>query len=132
MTALQAWNDCSHVMECISPRGSDRSNHRQDQSAWTVLAHMYGYDCPGYEGSSWWHHPIDHTTKLILDDTSMTEHHEVDTEYVGGDRWQLRRSADLMQTAPRLSTRRRQIGAHRSALPARTAALWCRLGLSSP
>jgi len=36
------WKDCALCEECISPKGSDRSNHRQDQSALTILAHKRG------------------------------------------------------------------------------------------
>lgn len=36
------WRDCAMCEECISPKGSDRSNHRQDQAALTILAHKRG------------------------------------------------------------------------------------------
>lgn len=36
------WKDCAMNKECISPDGSDKSNHRQDQSALTILAHKRG------------------------------------------------------------------------------------------
>lgn len=36
--------------DCIAPEGSNRDNHRQDQAALSVLAHMYGLQacCEGY------------------------------------------------------------------------------------
>lgn len=36
------WKECAMCEECISPKGSDRSNHRQDQAALTILAHKRG------------------------------------------------------------------------------------------
>ncbi|KAI1313828.1 hypothetical protein EDD11_002460 [Mortierella claussenii] len=35
---LQEWYDCSRTKECIAPKGSSRTNHRQDQAALTFLA----------------------------------------------------------------------------------------------
>lgn len=48
------WRDGALIKRCIAPHGSNRSNHRQDQSLLTVLAHMYGFgdaimrDRPGF------------------------------------------------------------------------------------
>lgn len=36
------WKQCAMHKECIGPDGSDRSNHRQDQAALTVLVHKKG------------------------------------------------------------------------------------------
>ena len=48
------WRNGALVKNCIAPRGSNRSNHRQDQSLLTVLAHLHGFgdaiaqDRPGF------------------------------------------------------------------------------------
>jgi hypothetical protein len=36
------WRELAFVKECIAPEGSDRANHRQDQSVLTVLAYQSG------------------------------------------------------------------------------------------
>ena len=36
---LFEWEKYSAIEECIAPKGSDRSNHRQDQSVLTILFH---------------------------------------------------------------------------------------------
>lgn len=48
------WRNGALVKKCIAPRGSNRSNHRQDQALLTVLAHQHGFgdaialDRPGF------------------------------------------------------------------------------------
>jgi hypothetical protein len=48
------WRNGALVKKCIAPRGSNRSNHRQDQALLTVLAHLHGFgdafsgDHPGF------------------------------------------------------------------------------------
>lgn len=42
---LVPWVNCAYNRNCIAPPGSNRSNHRQDQAALTVLAHQNGYTC---------------------------------------------------------------------------------------
>ncbi|WP_432283795.1 hypothetical protein SLT36_18110 [Aminobacter sp. BA135] len=39
---LERWANLSLIEDCIAPRGSDRSNHRQDQALLTVLAYIAG------------------------------------------------------------------------------------------
>jgi hypothetical protein len=39
------WAQCALNRACIAPRGSSRANHRQDQSALTVLLSMTGRNC---------------------------------------------------------------------------------------
>ena len=39
------WARCALDRACIAPKGSSRANHRQDQSALTVLLHMTGRNC---------------------------------------------------------------------------------------
>ena len=39
---LRQWRDCSAVRACIAPEGSDRYNHRQDQSVLSILAYQRG------------------------------------------------------------------------------------------
>ena len=36
------WKECAMHKDCIRPDGSDRSNHRQDQAALTILVHKKG------------------------------------------------------------------------------------------
>lgn len=40
---FEVFLQCSLVRECVSPSGSSRSNHRQDQSIITLLSHLHGY-----------------------------------------------------------------------------------------
>ena len=37
------WRNGALIKKCIAPPGSNRSNHRQDQSLLTVLAHRHGF-----------------------------------------------------------------------------------------
>lgn len=41
------WYECAVTRQCIAPEGSNRSNHRQDQAALTVLAALSGNACGG-------------------------------------------------------------------------------------
>ncbi|KAG0569078.1 hypothetical protein KC19_6G064000 [Ceratodon purpureus] len=41
------WYECSITRQCIAPDGSSRKNHRQDQSALTVLVILSGAECEG-------------------------------------------------------------------------------------
>lgn len=45
---LKEWVSCAYHKDCISPKGSDRRNHRQDQSALSILLYKYNvFDaCP--------------------------------------------------------------------------------------
>jgi len=38
---LRQWVECNLRLECIAPHGTDRSNHRQDQSGLNLLLHQY-------------------------------------------------------------------------------------------
>ena len=38
----RAWKACALTKDCIAPVGSNRSNHRQDQSVLSILAHQVG------------------------------------------------------------------------------------------
>lgn len=38
---LKEWVSCAYHKECIAPKGSNRKNHRQDQSALTILLYKY-------------------------------------------------------------------------------------------
>jgi len=44
-TVLVPWYDCALRESCIAPQGSNRSNHRQDQSALSLLAYGQGLSC---------------------------------------------------------------------------------------
>lgn len=37
---MKPWIDCAYTKQCIAPKGSSRTNHRQDQSALTVLVSL--------------------------------------------------------------------------------------------
>jgi hypothetical protein len=39
---IQRWGECALIKECIAPEGSNRDNHRQDQSIFSILAHQSG------------------------------------------------------------------------------------------
>jgi hypothetical protein len=38
---VPTWNKCAHDISCIAPPGSSRRNHRQDQSALTLLTKLH-------------------------------------------------------------------------------------------
>jgi hypothetical protein len=40
---LDPWVACALDVSCIAPPGSNRSNHRQDQAALSILAHRFGF-----------------------------------------------------------------------------------------
>jgi hypothetical protein len=41
MDFIHEWARCARIRECIAPRGSDRSNHRQDQSVLSILFYRF-------------------------------------------------------------------------------------------
>ena len=43
-TVLEPWARCALHRACIAPPGSSRQNHRQDQAALSVLAHLKGFN----------------------------------------------------------------------------------------
>lgn len=45
---IDPWYQCGLDQRCIAPKGSSRENHRQDQSAITLLAVRAGYRCVEY------------------------------------------------------------------------------------
>lgn len=42
---LVPWVECAKTEKCISPTGSHRGNHRQDQAALTFIAALAGFAC---------------------------------------------------------------------------------------
>mmetsp|Transcript_19517 Transcript_19517/g.54359 ORF Transcript_19517/g.54359 Transcript_19517/m.54359 type:complete len:554 (-) Transcript_19517:99-1760(-) len=42
LTVVPRWVQCALDEACICPAGSSRRNHRQDQSAWSLIIHMAG------------------------------------------------------------------------------------------
>ncbi|MEY4226009.1 MAG: hypothetical protein RL190_766 [Actinomycetota bacterium] len=63
---LAAWARCARDAACIAPAGSDRSNHRQDQSSLSILARQAGFalDRPYHRSFGWAgiaiHRDVDH------------------------------------------------------------------------
>lgn len=47
---LKKYVSCSLEKECISPNNSNRNNHRQDQSVFTILLYQFNFSC--YRGSN--------------------------------------------------------------------------------
>lgn len=39
---MKQYEECAYTQRCITPRGSNRTNHRQDQSALSLLINSYG------------------------------------------------------------------------------------------
>ncbi|KAL3698409.1 hypothetical protein R1sor_012485 [Riccia sorocarpa] len=48
---MRPWYECSQTRQCLAPDGSSRLNHRQDQSALTIVTSMNGLVCQGISGS---------------------------------------------------------------------------------
>ncbi|KAH9538094.1 hypothetical protein CY35_16G087200 [Sphagnum magellanicum] len=46
---IRPWYECSITRQCIAPDGSNRSNHRQDQAALTVLSVLSHHSCTGVD-----------------------------------------------------------------------------------
>jgi hypothetical protein len=46
---IRPWYECSITRQCIAPDGSNRSNHRQDQAALTVLSVLSHHWCTGVD-----------------------------------------------------------------------------------
>lgn len=38
---LNKWCECAFDLNCIAPKGSNRNNHRQDQSAFSIIVNIY-------------------------------------------------------------------------------------------
>lgn len=49
---IKPWADCAKHKACIAPSGSSRSNHRQDQSALSILLNKRGIYIPRNTGSA--------------------------------------------------------------------------------
>lgn len=47
---IQPWSKCAQARECIAPPGSSRKNHRQDQSALSVLLNKHKIAIPSGTG----------------------------------------------------------------------------------
>lgn len=41
MNLIEEWAHCAKIRACIAPPGSDRTNHRQDQSIFTILFYRF-------------------------------------------------------------------------------------------
>ncbi|KAL2612053.1 hypothetical protein R1flu_023745 [Riccia fluitans] len=62
-TVVRPWYECSITRQCLAPDGSSRINHRQDQSALTIITSMNGVVCQGISSSVKRHmddHPTDY------------------------------------------------------------------------
>ena len=51
-TLLEPWHDCSMQVACIAPKGSSRSNHRQDQAVLSLLVNWPRNQAPAPGASS--------------------------------------------------------------------------------
>ena len=50
---IKEFHDLSQIKECIAPKGSNRTNHRQDQAVFSILFHKYGFNsCSHHLGYS--------------------------------------------------------------------------------
>ena len=49
VAALEKWRACALDQSCICPRNSNKGNHRQDQSALTLVLAMMGLSCTGHK-----------------------------------------------------------------------------------
>jgi len=45
---IRDFDACSHIKDCIAPQGSNRQNHRQDQSVFTILYYKFFELYPQY------------------------------------------------------------------------------------
>ena len=52
---MEAWLSCADDEACIAPHGSTRGNHRQDQSALSLVAHAYRFDALHHGGELFRH-----------------------------------------------------------------------------
>ncbi|CAM6127302.1 unnamed protein product [Calypogeia fissa] len=66
------WYDCSITRQCIAPDGSDRSNHRQDQAALTMLSILSQSPCTGAH-PHFSHHADDDPTLKDISGTYLTK-----------------------------------------------------------
>lgn len=66
------WYDCSMTRQCIAPDGSDRSNHRQDQAALTMLSILTKNSCRGAH-PNFSHHADDDPTLKDYSGTYLTK-----------------------------------------------------------
>lgn len=39
---IDRWYKCAIIKECLAPRGSNKWNHRQDQTAFSIIVNLYG------------------------------------------------------------------------------------------
>ncbi|BFI36801.1 hypothetical protein MARPO_0166s0002 [Marchantia polymorpha] len=71
------WFECSTIRQCIAPDGSDRSNHRQDQAALTLLSILSRNPCEGAH-NNFGHHLDDHPIDTAVTPGVYTTHCYVD------------------------------------------------------
>lgn len=59
-TILKEWAECAYIKNCIAPNGSSRANHRQDQSALSILIYIYKIfkNCPNNRFNIHVHHDL--------------------------------------------------------------------------
>jgi len=43
LSLIKKWKEYALIKECIAPEGSNRKNHRRDQSILTILAYQFGF-----------------------------------------------------------------------------------------
>ncbi|KAI7857079.1 hypothetical protein BDC45DRAFT_501631 [Circinella umbellata] len=74
---ITPWYDCAIEQNCIAPPSSSRENHRQDQSAITLLAIRAGYRCfeyPEFHGLTIHQDEYCHQRLLVLEDNGLLLH----------------------------------------------------------
>ncbi|KAI9263375.1 hypothetical protein BDA99DRAFT_510072 [Phascolomyces articulosus] len=74
---ITPWYDCAMEENCIAPPTSSRQNHRQDQSAITLLATRAGYRCfeyPEFHGLTIHQDEYCHQRLLVLEDNGFLLH----------------------------------------------------------
>ncbi|KAI9492159.1 hypothetical protein BDB00DRAFT_454446 [Zychaea mexicana] len=74
---ITPWYDCAIEENCIAPPSSSRQNHRQDQSAITLLAIRAGYRCfeyPEFHGLTIHQDEYCHQRLLVLEDSGLLLH----------------------------------------------------------
>ena len=74
---IDPWYECALEQKCIAPPSSSRQNHRQDQSAITLLATRAGYRCfeyPEFHGLTIHQDEFCHQRLMVLEENGLLLH----------------------------------------------------------